>query len=51
MADNNLRVPMTGGGLLRYYEESKSKIQIKPQYVIIMIAAAVIFEVVIRAVK
>lgn len=48
MADEGIRMPMGTGGLLRYYDEYKSKVQIKPHYVIIMIVAVIILELLLR---
>jgi len=41
MADNNMMMPSSGGGLLRYNEEYPSKLQIKPEMVIVLIAIVV----------
>lgn len=48
MADEGIRMPMGTGGLLRYYDEYKSKVQIKPQYIIIMIAVVIILELFLK---
>ncbi len=40
MADNTIRMPSSGGGLMRYYDEEGSRIQIPPTYVIIAIGVA-----------
>jgi len=44
MADNKIRLPSSEGGLVRYGEETASKFQIKPEYVVgIVIAMIVVF--------
>ncbi len=48
MADEGVRMPMGSGGLLRYYDEYRSKIQIRPHYVILAIALVVIAELFLR---
>lgn len=48
MANDGVRIPMGSGGLVRYDEASHSKFQIKPEYVVVMIAAVVIFEFVLK---
>lgn len=48
MANEGVRIPMGSGGLVRYSEEDKSKIQIKPQYVIVLIVITVIFELILN---
>jgi len=42
MAKNNIQMPQSGGGLIRYFDEYKSKIEISPTTVIILIVAAII---------
>lgn len=48
MADKTVSIPSGSGGLLRYYDESKSKFRIKPSYVILFIIFTVIFEILLR---
>ena len=48
MANEGVRIPMGSGGLVRYSDEDKSKIQIKPQYVILLIVLTVIFELILN---
>lgn len=45
MAEEGIRIPAGSGGLIRYYDEYRSKLQIKPTHVIIAIALVVIFEI------
>jgi preprotein translocase subunit Sec61beta len=44
----SLRMPSGGGGLVRYFEEYKSKIQLKPEHVVLLIILVVVFEIVLR---
>ena len=44
MADNKIQMPSSGGGLVRYFDDFKSKIEIKPLYVLIIIAIIIIVE-------
>lgn len=48
MAEERLRMPASFGGLVRYFEEYKSKIQIKPTHVILGIIIFIIFEIIVR---
>ncbi|UZE93858.1 MAG: preprotein translocase subunit Sec61beta [Candidatus Pacearchaeota archaeon] len=43
-----LRVPASSGGLVRYFEEYKSKFQIKPEFVILLIILVIFFEIALR---
>ncbi|MCL6500476.1 MAG: preprotein translocase subunit Sec61beta [Candidatus Pacearchaeota archaeon] len=45
-----LRVPASGGGLVRYFDEYKSRFQIKPEFVLLIIILVILFEVIIRLV-
>lgn len=42
MAQEKIRLPTSEGGLVRYGEESPSKFQLKPEYVIILAVAIII---------
>ena len=42
MADNKISLPSSGGGLLRYSEEIKSKFMITPMHVLIAIIIIVV---------
>jgi len=48
MADEQMRMPMSSGGLVRYFEEYKSKLQIDPMHVVLIIAAVIVIEIVLR---
>ena len=45
MADNKINLPGSGGGLVRYFDDYKSKIEIKPTTVIIAIAIVIAVEI------
>lgn len=42
MADSTIRMPSSGGGLMRYYDEEGSRIQIPPTFVIGAIAVVLV---------
>lgn len=48
MRDDRIRMPLGTGGLVSYYDEYKSKIQIKPAYIILFIIATLILEIGLR---
>ena len=48
MADNKIRMPLSSGGLLRYSDESKSKIMIKPTVVVVMIVIVIVIEFILH---
>ncbi|MBI2147503.1 preprotein translocase subunit Sec61beta [Candidatus Woesearchaeota archaeon] len=37
MADNRIQMPSSTGGLIRYFDDYKSKIELKPGHVILLI--------------
>ena len=43
--DNKIHLPSSGGGLVRYFEDYKSKITIKPEVVIGIIIVVIIIEI------
>ena len=42
MADDKIRMPSSGGGLIRYYDEYKSKYEFPPIYVAVAVAAVLV---------
>ena len=44
MAQDKVNMPQSMGGLIRYFDEYKSKIEIKPGHVIILIIVVIIIE-------
>ncbi|MBW6442219.1 preprotein translocase subunit Sec61beta [Patescibacteria group bacterium] len=45
MADNKVQMPAGFGGLMRFGDEYKSKINIKPSHVIVFIILVIIFRI------
>jgi len=43
MADDKINMPSGMGGLMRYFDEYKSKLQMHPGYVIAMVVVLIIF--------
>ena len=43
MADSKIRLPASYGGIMQYYDESKSNIELSPYVVIALTAATIIF--------
>jgi len=48
MADNKINMPSGQGGIVRYFDEYKSKIQIKPTWVLIAIAIVALIEIILH---
>ena len=44
MAQDKIQMPASSGGLVRYFDDYKSKIQIKPVYVMAFIVLIIIVE-------
>jgi preprotein translocase subunit Sec61beta len=40
-----IQMPQSGGGLVRYFDDYKSKIEFPPQMVIVMIVVVVLIEI------
>ena len=47
MADQ-INMPSGMGGLTRYFEDSESKVQMPPFYIVVMIAALILIEIAVR---
>lgn len=45
MAEERISMPSGMGGLVRYFDDYKSKIEFKPEYVIVMIVLVIIIEI------
>jgi len=45
--DNKIQMPSSGGGLVRYFDDFKSKIQISPYLIIAMIVIVAVVEIVL----
>ena len=48
MAEEKMSMPSSCGGLVRYCDEYKSRIQLKPEHVVIIIIITIFFEIIIR---
>ena len=48
MGQDKISMPSSGGGLMRYYDEYKSKIQISPTAVVIACVIIIIIGIIIR---
>tara|TARA_Y100000310_G_C20530036_1_gene737956 strand:+ start:721 stop:876 length:156 start_codon:yes stop_codon:yes gene_type:complete len=44
MAQDKIQMPQSGGGLVRYFDDYHTKIEIKPTTVIWMIVAVILIE-------
>ena len=45
MAEEKIRMPATQGGLVRYFEDYKSKLEFRPGHIIIMALVVILIEV------
>ncbi len=48
MADNKINMPHSAGGIVRYFDDYKSKIEISPYLVVGFIVLVIIFELVLH---
>ena len=46
--DTRIRMPASTGGLVRYFDEYKSKIEFNPIYVLYLIALVIIIEILLH---
>lgn len=46
--DNKISLPSSGGGLIRYFDEYKSKISFKPGHIIVLVVIIIIIEVILH---
>jgi len=45
--DNKISLPSSGGGLIRYFDEYKSKINFKPGHIIVLVVIIIIIEIIL----
>ncbi len=45
---NKVTMPMSTAGLIRYFDDYKEKIQIKPEYVLYFSAALAVLEIIVH---
>ena len=48
MANNKISMPSSQGGLVRYFDEYKSKIEFKPGYIILFVVLIIILEIILH---
>lgn len=48
MANERIQMPQSMGGLVRYFDEYKSKLEFKPGYVIILVVIVLIIEIILH---
>ncbi len=48
MADNRITIPSSQGGLVRYFEESRSLIEIKPEHALILVGVIILLEILLH---
>jgi preprotein translocase subunit Sec61beta len=46
--DNKINLPSSGGGLIRYFDEYRSKISFKPGHIIILVIIIIIIEIILH---
>ncbi len=46
--DNKVQMPSSMGGLVRYFDEYKSRIELKPGHVIILVIVVVLVEILLH---
>ncbi|HII29605.1 preprotein translocase subunit Sec61beta [Candidatus Woesearchaeota archaeon CG08_land_8_20_14_0_20_47_9] len=49
MGDAKIRMPSSQGGLVRYFDEYKSKIELKPGTVIVLAVIVILIELLLHA--
>ncbi|MCX6709967.1 MAG: preprotein translocase subunit Sec61beta [Candidatus Woesearchaeota archaeon] len=48
MSNEKMRMPSSGGGIVRYSDEYKSKFEIKPGHVVVLIIAVMVIEIILH---
>lgn len=48
MADNKIHMPSGMGGLVRYFDEYKSKFQLKPGHIIVIVVVVILLEILLH---
>jgi preprotein translocase subunit Sec61beta len=48
MSNDKIQMPSSGAGLTRYFDDFHSKIELKPQHVIILIVLVIIIEAILN---
>ncbi len=50
-SNNKISLPSTGGGIIRYFDEYKSKLEIKPNYVLVIIGLVMVLALLLHKLK
>lgn len=48
MSQDKISMPSSGAGLTRYFDDYKSKIELKPEHVIVLIIVVILIEVLLN---
>lgn len=48
MSQDKISMPSSMAGLTRYFDDYKSKIEIKPEYVIVLIIVVILLEIILN---
>lgn len=48
MADDKIQMPSSGAGLTRYFDDYHTKVELKPEHVIILIVLVIIIEMILN---
>jgi len=48
MSNDRIQMPSSGAGLTRYFDDFHSKIELKPQHVIIFIILIILIEIILN---
>ena len=48
MAEEKIRMPSSFGGLTQYFDDYKSKLEIKPEYIVFIIVVVILIELGLR---
>ena len=48
MSNDKIQMPSSGAGLTRYFDDYHSKIELKPEHVIILIVLVILIEMVLN---
>ena len=46
--DNKINLPSSGGGLIRYFDEYRSKVSFKPGHIITLVVIIIIIEIILH---
>jgi len=48
MSDDKIQMPSSGAGLTRYFDDYHTKVELKPEHVIILIVLVIIIEILLN---